>query len=107
MHSINHSVPIEENIMLADFMVAEAPQCAFPRLHNDVQEIIAANDKVLSIRRVSGKNVISYVVYVHRIIDDQRLQNRARLDDLSFMMQLGLVGSASLRPTAMVGHKIL
>jgi hypothetical protein len=97
--------PIEEHIMLADFMVAEPPQSALPGLHNNVQEIVAVNDKVVPIRRVSGKHVISYVVYVHRIKDGKRLQNRR--DDLSFMMQLGLVGSASLRPTAMLGHEML
>ena len=99
--------PIEENIMLADFIV-DPPQSAFTGLHYDVQEIIAANAKVVWIRRVSGKHVISYEeVYVHRIIDRKRLQNTARRDDLSFMMQLGLLGSASLQPTAMLGHKIL
>ena len=90
------------------FIVAESLRSAFGGLHYDVQEIIAANDKVVSIRSVSRKHDKSYkVVDVHRIIDGKRLQNRATCDDLSFMMQLGLVGSASLRPTAMLGHKIL
>jgi predicted ester cyclase len=92
----------------------------FTGLHYDVQEIIAANDKVASIISASGKHKgnfffipptgrsISYdVIRVYRIVDGKRVEHKAIRDDLSFIMQLGLAGPALLRQTSMLGHNIL
>ena len=83
---------------------------AFADLHYEEQETIASGDKVISIVNVTGKHVgnffgivaptghdISYQgVHIYRIGEDGKIvEHRAIRDDLTFMMQLGLVGPAS------------
>jgi uncharacterized protein (TIGR02246 family) len=82
---------------------------AFPDLHYEEQETIASGDKVISILTVTGKHMgkffvipptereISYqAVHIHRIGNDRKIvEHRAIRDDLTFMMQLGLVGPSS------------
>jgi uncharacterized protein (TIGR02246 family)/steroid delta-isomerase-like uncharacterized protein len=82
---------------------------AFPDLHYEEQETIASGDKVISILTVTGKHMgnffvipstgreISYqAVHIHRIDNDGKIvEHRAIRDDLTFMMQLGLVGPSS------------
>jgi steroid delta-isomerase-like uncharacterized protein len=82
---------------------------AFPDLHYEEQETIASGDKVISIVTVTGKHKgnffvipptgreISYqAVHIHRIGNDGKIvEHRAIRDDLTFMMQLGLVGPSS------------
>lgn len=84
-------------------------QNAFPDLHYEEQETIASGDKVISIVTVTGKHMgnffvipptgreISYqAVHIHRIGNDGKIvEHRAIRDDLTFMMQLGLVGPSS------------
>jgi predicted ester cyclase len=81
---------------------------AFADLHYEEQETIAAGDKVVSIVKVTGKhtgnffiippsgNKISYqAVHIHRIGDDDGkiTEHKAIRDDLSLMVQLGVVGA--------------
>lgn len=84
---------------------------AFADLHYEEQETIASGDKVVQILTITGKHVgnffgiaspptgnnISYQgVHVYRIGEDGKIvEHRAIRDDLTFMMQLGLVGPAS------------
>jgi predicted ester cyclase len=82
---------------------------AFDNLHHQVQETIAAGDKVVQILTVTGKhtgnffvipptgNNISYqAVHIYRIGEDGKVvEHRALRDDLSFMVQLGVVGPKS------------
>src|SRR5918996_6047103 len=82
---------------------------AFPDLHYEEQETIASGDKVISILTVTGKHMgkffvipptereISYqAVHIHRIGNDRKIvEHRAIRDDLTFMMQLGIVGPNS------------
>jgi steroid delta-isomerase-like uncharacterized protein len=82
---------------------------AFADLHYEEQETIAAGDKVVSIVKVTGKhtgnffiippsgNKISYqAVHIHRIGDDGKItEHKAIRDDLSLMVQLGVVGVKS------------
>ena len=82
---------------------------AFADLHYEEQETIASGDKVISILNVTGKhtrnffvipptgNNISYQgVHIYRIGEDGKIvEHKAIRDDLTFMMQLGLVGPAS------------
>src|SRR5688572_13993756 len=84
-------------------------QNAFPDLHYEEQETIASGDKVISLVTVTGKHMgnffvipptgreISYqAVHIHRIGNDGKIvEHRAIRDDLTFMMQLGLVGPSS------------
>ena len=87
-----------------------AIRSAFTDLHYDEQETIAAGDKVASIVKVTGKhtgnffvipptgNRISYqAVHIHRISGDDRkiVEHKAIRDDLSLMVQLGVVGPKS------------
>ena len=80
---------------------------AFANLHYEEQEIIASKDKVVILVTVSGKHVgnffsipptgrsFSYeAVHMFRIVDNKIVEHRAVRDDLSFMMQLGLVRAA-------------
>jgi predicted ester cyclase len=80
----------------------------FDNLHYQVQEIIAAGDKVVSIVNVTGihtgnfftippsGNKISYrAVHIHRIVDGKIVEHQAIRDDLSLMVQLGIVGPKS------------
>jgi nogalonic acid methyl ester cyclase / aklanonic acid methyl ester cyclase len=82
---------------------------AFAELHYEEQETIAAGDKVASIVKVTGKhtgnffvippsgNRISYqAVHIHRIGDDGKIvEHKSIRDDLSLMVQLGVVGPKS------------
>jgi steroid delta-isomerase-like uncharacterized protein len=81
---------------------------AFDNLHYEEQETIAAGDKVVSIVNVTGKhsgnffvippsgNNINYrAVHIHRIADGKILEHKAIRDDLSLMVQLGVVGPIS------------
>ena len=83
---------------------------AFADLHYEEQETIAAGDKVVSIVNVTGKhsgnffvippsgNNINYcAVHIHRIADGKILEHKAIRDDLSLMVQLGVVGPKSDR----------
>lgn len=93
-----------------EFMdTVENLQNAFPDLHYEEQETIASGDKVISIVTVTGKHMgnffvipptgreISYqAVHIHKIGNDGKIvEHRAIRDDLTFMMQLGLVGPSS------------
>jgi predicted ester cyclase len=82
---------------------------AFADLHYEEQEIVASGDTVILIVNVTGKHVgnffvipptgnnISYrAVHIHRIGNDGKIvEHRAIRDDLTFMMQLGIVGPSS------------
>ena len=82
---------------------------AFAELHYEEQETIASGDKVASIMNVTGKhtgnffvippsgNRISYqAVHIHRIGDDGKIvEHKSIRDDLSLMVQLGVVGPKS------------
>src|SRR5215207_232457 len=82
---------------------------AFANLHYEEQETIASGDKVISILNVTGKHVgnffvipptgkdISYrAVHIHKIGNDGKIvEHKAIRDDLTFMVQLGLVGPSS------------
>jgi predicted ester cyclase len=82
---------------------------AFADLHYEEQETIASGDKVVQILTITGKhtrnffvipltgNNISYQgVHIYRIGEDGKIvEHKAIRDDLTFMMQLGLVGPAS------------
>ncbi len=81
---------------------------AFDNLHYQEQETIAAGDKVVSIVNVTGKhtgnffiippsgNRISYrAVHIHRIVDGKIIEHQGIRDDLSLMVQLGVVGPKS------------
>ena len=83
---------------------------AFADLHYEEQETIAAGDKVISIVKVTGKhtgnffiisptgNKINYeAVHIHRIVDGKIMEHKAIRDDLSLMVQLGVVGPKSDR----------
>jgi nogalonic acid methyl ester cyclase / aklanonic acid methyl ester cyclase len=82
-----------------------ALRSAFADLHYEEQETIAAGDKVVSIVNVTGKhtgnffvippsgNRISYrAVHIHRIVECKIVEHKAIRDDLSLMIQLGVVG---------------
>jgi predicted ester cyclase len=94
----------------AEFIdTVRALRSAFADLHYEEQETIAAGDKVVSIVNVTGKhtgnffvipptgNKISYqAVHIHRIGDDGKItEHKAIRDDLSFMVQLGVIGPKS------------
>ncbi len=82
---------------------------AFADLYYEEQGTIASGDKVISILNVTGKHVgnffvipptgkdISYrVVHIPRIGNDGKIvEHKTIRDDLTFMMQLGLVGPSS------------
>jgi len=83
-------------------------RAAFDDLHYTEQESIASNDMVVLIMLVTGKhtgdffgippkgNLFSYqAAHISRITDDKIVEHRAIRDDLRFMMQLGVIGSAS------------
>jgi uncharacterized protein (TIGR02246 family) len=79
---------------------------AFSDLHYGEQETIASRDKVISILSVTGKhtgnffviprtgNDIHYkAVHIHRIGEDGKIiEHKAVRDDLTLMMQLGVLG---------------
>jgi uncharacterized protein (TIGR02246 family) len=82
---------------------------AFADLHYEEQETIASKDKVISIRNVTGKHVGNFfvipptgndicyrAVHIHRIGNDGKIvEHKAIRDDLTFMMQLGVIGPTS------------
>jgi predicted ester cyclase len=81
---------------------------ALSELYYKEQEIIASNDKVVSIMIVTGKhtgdlfgipptgNNFSYqAAHFYTIADDKLVEHKAFRDDLSFMIQLGVIGAAS------------
>jgi steroid delta-isomerase-like uncharacterized protein len=81
---------------------------AFTDLHYKEQDTVAAGDKVVSIVKVTGKhtgnffvipptgNKINYrAVHIHRIADGKISEHKAIRDDLSLMVQLGVVGPSS------------
>lgn len=83
-------------------------RAAFDDLHYTEQESIASNDMVVLIMMVTGKhtgdffgippkgNLFSYqAAHISRIADDMIVEHKAIRDDLRFMMQLGVIGSAS------------
>jgi uncharacterized protein (TIGR02246 family) len=85
---------------------------AFADLHYEEQETVASEDKVISIVNVTGKHVgnffgiasptghdISYqAVHIHRIGSNGKIvEHKAIRDDLTFMMQLGIVGPSSIK----------
>jgi uncharacterized protein (TIGR02246 family) len=85
---------------------------AFAHLHYEEQESVASGDKVISIVNVTGKHVgnffgiasptghdISYqAVHIHRIGSNGKIvEHKAIRDDLTFMMQLGIVGPSSIK----------
>ena len=84
----------------------------FTGLHYDVQEIIAANASgkhtgTFFVIPPTGHSTSYDAIHVYRIEDGKRAEHKAIRDDLSFMMQLGLAGPASLRQTNTLGHNIL
>jgi predicted ester cyclase len=84
-------------------------RAALSELYYEEQEIIvASNDKVVSIMIVTGKhtgdlfgipptgNNFSYqTAHFYTIADDKLVEHKAFRDDLSFMIQLGVIGAAS------------
>jgi uncharacterized protein (TIGR02246 family) len=82
---------------------------AFPDLHYEEQETIASGNKVISIVTVTGRHMgnffvipptgreISYqAVHIHRIgTDGKIIEHKAIRDDLTFMVQLGLISPSS------------
>ena len=81
---------------------------AFADLHYEVHEIVASKDKAIMFVTVSGKHVGNFfgipptgrsftyeAVHAFRIMDNKIVEHSAVRDDLSFMMQLGLVRSAN------------
>ena len=82
---------------------------AFADLHYEEQETIASKDKVISILNVTGKHVGNFfvipptgndicyrAVHIHRIGNDGKIvEHKAIRDDLTFMMQLGVIGPTS------------
>jgi uncharacterized protein (TIGR02246 family) len=82
---------------------------AFADLHYEEQETIASRDKVISILNVTGKHVGNFFVFpptgndicyravhIHRIGNDGKIvEHKAIRDDLTFMMQLGVIGPTS------------
>ena len=73
-------------------------------LYYKEQEIIASNDKIVSIMIVTGKhtgdlfgipptgNNFSYqAAHFYTIADDKLVEHKAFRDDLSFMIQLGVI----------------
>ncbi|MGI0001656.1 MAG: SgcJ/EcaC family oxidoreductase [Nitrososphaeraceae archaeon] len=79
---------------------------AFADLNYEDQETIASRDKVISVLNVSGKHVRNFfvipptgndihyqAVHIHTIGNDGKIvEHKAIRDDLTFMMQLGVVG---------------
>lgn len=84
----------------------------FTGLHYDVQEINSVNASCehtgnFFVISPTGRSVSYDAIHVYRIEDGKKAEHKAIRDDLSFMMQLGLVGPALLRQTNTLGHNIL
>jgi nogalonic acid methyl ester cyclase/aklanonic acid methyl ester cyclase len=107
----SQSIPGREKLRGSEAFVdiVKKLRAALSELHYKEQEIIvASNDKVVSIMIVTGKhtgdlfgipptgNNFSYqAAHFYTIADDKIAEHRAFRDDLSFMIQLGVVGAAS------------
>ncbi|QBD83142.1 ester cyclase [Ktedonosporobacter rubrisoli] len=77
---------------------------AFSDLHFEIQEVIAAGEKVV-VRALmtgkhtgpfmqvapTGKNISSEQVHLFRLIDGKVAEHRARRDDLGMLLQIGAV----------------
>jgi uncharacterized protein (TIGR02246 family) len=82
---------------------------AFADLRYEEQETVASKDKVISILKVTGEHVGNFffipptgneicyrAVHIHRIGNDGKIvEHKAIRDDLTFMMQLGVIGPTS------------
>ena len=107
----SQSIPGREKLRGSEAFVdtVKKLRAALSELHYKEQEIIvASNDKVVSIMIVTGKhtgdlfgipptgNNFSYqAAHFYTIADDKIAEHKAFRDDLSFMMQLGVIGAAS------------
>jgi len=107
----SQSIPGREKLRgLEAFVdIVKKLRAALSELHYQEQEIIvASNDKVVSIMIVTGKhtgdlfgipptgNNFSYqAAHFYTIADDKIAEHKAFRDDLSFMIQLGVIGAAS------------
>ncbi len=106
----SQSIPGQEKLRGSEAFVDIVKKlgAALSELHYKEQEIIASNDKVVSIMIVTGKhtgdlfgipptgNNFSYqAAHFYTIADDKITEHKAFRDDLSFMIQLGVIGSAS------------
>jgi nogalonic acid methyl ester cyclase / aklanonic acid methyl ester cyclase len=107
----SQSIPGREKLRGSEAFVdiVKKLRAELSELHYKEQEIIvASNDKVVSIMIVSGKhtgdlfgipptgNNFSYqAAHFYTIADDKIAEHKAFRDDLSFMIQLGVIGAAS------------
>jgi nogalonic acid methyl ester cyclase / aklanonic acid methyl ester cyclase len=107
----SQSIPGREKLHGSEAFVdtVKKLRAALSELHYKEQEIIvASNDKVVSIMIVTGKhtgdlfgipptgNNFSYqAAHFYTIADDKIAEHKAFRDDLSFMIQLGVIGAAS------------
>jgi nogalonic acid methyl ester cyclase / aklanonic acid methyl ester cyclase len=106
----SQSIPGREKLRGSEAFVdtVKKLRVALSELHYKEQEIIASNDKVVSIMIVTGKhtgdlfgipptgNNFSYqAAHFYTIADDKIAEHKAFRDDLSFMIQLGIIGAAS------------
>jgi nogalonic acid methyl ester cyclase/aklanonic acid methyl ester cyclase len=107
----SQSIPGREKLSGSEAFVdtVKKLRAALSELHYKEQEIIvASNDKVVSIMIVTGKhtcdlfgipptgNNFSYqAAHFYTIADDKIAEHKAFRDDLSFLMQLGVIGAAS------------
>lgn len=106
----SQSIPGREKLRGSEAFVdtVKKLRAALSELHYKEQEIIASNDKVVSIMTVTGKhtgdlfgipptgNDFSYqAAHFYTIADDKIAEHKAFRDDLSFMIQLGVIGAAS------------
>ena len=106
----SQSIPGREKLRGSEAFVdtVKKLRAALSELHYKEQEIIASNDQVVSIMTVTGKhtgdlfgipptgNDFSYqAAHFYTIADDKIAEHKAFRDDLSFMIQLGVIGAAS------------
>ncbi len=77
---------------------------AFSDLHFEIEEIIAADDKVVARTRMSGRHTGEFMgfqpsgrtfsteqMHIFRIAHNRLAEHRAVRDDLGMMLQLGLL----------------
>src|SRR5829696_767586 len=106
----SQSIPGQEKLRGSEAFVdiVKKLRAALSELHYKEQEMIASNDKVVSIMIVTGKhtgdlfgipptgNNFSYqAAHFYAIADGKIAEHKAIRDDLRFMMQLGVIGAAS------------
>lgn len=111
-HGFSYSYRSKIRSQDASIDAVQSLRGTFTGLHYDVQEIIAANASgkhtgTFFVIPPTGRSTSYDAIHVYRIEDGKRAEHNAICDDLSFMMQLGLVGPASLRQTNTLGHNIL